>query len=664
MSAADRIVDALQAHDCRPRKSGGSWTAKCPAHDDSSPSLSLRSIEGQVLVFCHAGCRTDDVLAALALGMRDLFDEPSGATYTYDDGRIVHRTPDKRFRQSGATQGTGQLYRHAEVVAAVQAGHTIWVVEGEKDVHTLESFGAVATTAPMGAGKWGRIDPSPLYGATVVIVADRDDPGEKHARQIEASLSGKATVSLVAPKVGKDAADHVAAGHGLDDFTPLESHVWERRLVLTLASSIRPERQRWLWTDRIPLDALCLLAGREGLGKSTIATDLAAQVTRGDVEGELHGQPRDVLIVATEDNRATTIVPRLIAANADMDRVHFVNAMVDGFTGQPIFPTDTALLAGAIEETKAALVILDAATSVIDGALDGDRDRQMRQALEPLGRIAGQNACSILGIVHFGKRADADTGKLILGSIAWSQVARAVVAVARDEDSGHLLIQPTKHNLAPGDTPAIAARLVPADVPTDEGITSVGRVEWLGETDAQAADHLGRRGDDPDERTERDEAVEWLGDYLDRNGGQVGAGDAIKDAARDGIAKTTLTRARQRAGVESHRVSTDDKGAGHWVWTLATQESSKKHKNPAHMHADSCPGSGFLGQPAADPDFLLCSSQETTQGPDSPEDDNPEHDFYSGWDATETAPTCPTCGTEVWSDGLCVVCESGGPDAA
>lgn len=394
-------------------------------------------------------------------------------------------------------------------------------------------------------------------------------------------------------------------GYALDDLTVLDALTVitaaqaeppSRRLVLTVASSVRPERQRWLWTDRIPLDALCLLAGREGLGKSTIATDLAAQVTRGDVEGELHGQPRDVLIVATEDNRATTIVPRLVAANADMDRVHFVNAEVDGCTGQPVFPTDTTLLAGAIEETKAALVILDAATSLIDGKLDGDRDRQMRRALEPLGRIAGQHACSILGIVHFGKRADADTGKLILGSIAWSQVARAVVAVARDEDSGHLLIQPTKHNLAPGDTPAIAARLVPADVATDDGMTSVGRVDWLGETDAQASDHLGRRGDDPDERTERDEAVEWLGDYLDRNGGQVGAGEAIKAAASDGIAKTTLTRARQRAGVESHRVSTDDKGAGHWVWTLATQESSKGHKNPAHVHADSCEISGLLGQ--------------------------------------------------------------------
>ncbi|MGI8700370.1 MAG: AAA family ATPase [Nocardioidaceae bacterium] len=674
MTASDRLVDALQTHDCGPRKSGGSWSARCPAHEDRNPSLSLRQIEGQALLYCHAGCATADVLAVLELSMRDLFDEPTGATYRYDDGRIVHRTPDKQFPQSGNRQGDA-LYRRAQVVAAIAAGRTIWCCEGEKDVHTLEELGAVATCNPMGATNWHKVDPSPLYGGTVTVVVDNDEAGQKWAGTVRDSLGGKVkSLSFVQAKTGKDAADHYAAGHGLDEFVPIESPICQRRLVLTLASSIRPERQRWLWSDRIPLDALCLLAGREGLGKSTIATDLAAQVTRGDVDGELHGQPRDVLIVATEDNKATTIVPRLIAANADMDRVHFVNAEVDGFTGQPVFPTDTTLLAGAIEETKAALVILDAATSVIDGALDGDRDRQMRQALEPLGRIAGQNACSILGIVHFGKRADADTGKLILGSIAWSQVARAVVAVARDDDSGDLLIQPTKHNLAPGDTPALLARLVPHYVETDDGPTSVGRVEWLGETDAQATDHLGRR-DDPDDRTERDEAVDWLLDYLDRNGGEAGAGDAIKAAARDGIARTTLTRARQRAGVRSVKSGMD---AG-WVWQLNPEESTKNPKGSRTRARDSSvPSVDSSGAPESSSESpetgcghpvniqalngkcALCLAAEKNAQAQTSRDA-----FTESLEAAPSVAQCPTCGTELWPDGLCVTCEVvGGSDAA
>lgn len=111
----------------------------------------MRGIEGQALVHCHAGCETVDVLAELELSMRDLFDEPSGTSYRYDDGRVVHRTVEKKFKQSGTTKGTAQLYRLSKVVAAVAQDEIVYLVEGEKDVHALESLGVTATTSPMGA---------------------------------------------------------------------------------------------------------------------------------------------------------------------------------------------------------------------------------------------------------------------------------------------------------------------------------------------------------------------------------------------------------------------------------------------------------------------------------------------------------------------------------
>ncbi len=75
MSAAyEWLVQALERHDCRPRGTA----ARCPAHEDRAPSLSVREAEqfSGALVRCHAGCRTEDVLAALGLTTRDLFDEP------------------------------------------------------------------------------------------------------------------------------------------------------------------------------------------------------------------------------------------------------------------------------------------------------------------------------------------------------------------------------------------------------------------------------------------------------------------------------------------------------------------------------------------------------------------------------------------------------------
>ena len=179
MTAADRLLAALEAADCRPRQSGGSWSCGCPAHEDRSPSLSLRQIEGQALVHCFAGCQTTDVLAALRLTMADLYDEPRvGSRYVYTDRtgaptRYVRRTPQKQFTQSGDTKRQPELYRLPRVLEAVAAGVPVFVVEGEKDVHAVESLGADATTSPMGATNWPKVDASPLTGRTSSSCATR-----------------------------------------------------------------------------------------------------------------------------------------------------------------------------------------------------------------------------------------------------------------------------------------------------------------------------------------------------------------------------------------------------------------------------------------------------------------------------------------------------------
>lgn len=244
MSAYDRVVDAIRSDGRKVVQTGeGKAQAQCPAHDDQGPSLSVTRIEGQTLIYCHAGCRTEDVLAALKLTMSDLFDAPSGVAYRYDDGRTVIRSTNKEFRQKGPTRGTGQLYRLGKVIEAVANGATVYVVEGEKDVHAMESSGLVATCSPMGAGKWHKVDSSPLHGASVVIVADKDAPGERHAGDVLESLEGKArSVKVVHARVGKDAADHIAAGLGPNEF---EAHQFDDEPPVTLHElAVRTELQR------------------------------------------------------------------------------------------------------------------------------------------------------------------------------------------------------------------------------------------------------------------------------------------------------------------------------------------------------------------------------------------------------------------------------------
>lgn len=332
-----------------------------------------------------------------------------------------------------------------------------------------------------------------------------------------------------------------------------EADAGQRRLRVTLASKVTMRRIRWLWDMRVVLAGLTLLAGREGLGKSTLAVDLTAKITNGALEGEFHGTPRSVIYVNSEDARDYTIVPRLQAAGADLERVIFLDAItpLDGedLESPLVLPLDCELLTDIINEYDAAFVVLDAATSVIDGRLDGDKDRQMRQGLERIARIAQDTGAAVLGLVHFGKRDGNDTGKLILGSIAWSQVARSVMALAAD-DEGQLVLTNTKANLAPGGMPSLSLVIEQASVDIDDDDDTpmaVGVVRWLGESEHSALDLLGGP-DEAENKTERQAAGQWLEDYLGQQG-HCRSADAKKEAFKAGFSDRTLQRARKALNV-------------------------------------------------------------------------------------------------------------------
>jgi antitoxin (DNA-binding transcriptional repressor) of toxin-antitoxin stability system len=243
-----RVRDALDAANCRTRDGGRNWT--CPSHEDANPSLSVtEGRDGRVLLRCHAGCEFAAIVAAIGLQPADLapardvewtpFGEPV-ATYRYVDqrGKLLYgvcRFEPKTFRQwrpdeskrggrAWSVRGVTLVpYRLPELLAAVADGRTIHVVEGEKDVAAIVAAGGEATTFAMGAGKWRPGYAKWFEGADVVVVADDDEPGRQHAATVAKALAGTAaTVRTVKAAAGKDAADHLAAGHALDDFAPLE----------------------------------------------------------------------------------------------------------------------------------------------------------------------------------------------------------------------------------------------------------------------------------------------------------------------------------------------------------------------------------------------------------------------------------------------------------
>ncbi len=247
---AKQYVELREGRGAVVRRVQDGWMVTCPAHEDRTPSLHVsEGDDGRVLLHCHAGCETGDVLAADGLDFPDLFpdggeggnarSEVAAYSYTDEHGELLfqcvryvpkdfkQRQPNGRGGWAWNLKGVRRvLYRLPEVVAAVQDGQTIYVAEGEKDVHALVRAGVAATCSPMGAGKWRHEYAEVLRGASVVVVADQDAEGHKHAQQVAISLRGvAASVEIVASTEGKDAAAHLGAGKTVHEFVPLDDLV-------------------------------------------------------------------------------------------------------------------------------------------------------------------------------------------------------------------------------------------------------------------------------------------------------------------------------------------------------------------------------------------------------------------------------------------------------
>jgi 5S rRNA maturation endonuclease (ribonuclease M5) len=303
----------------RPNADG--YIARCPAHDDSKPSLSVRVGEsGKLLIHCHAGCEQDDVLKAISATPQMLDplreerrDEPAGewtprgpavAVYDYknESGTLlfqVLRTADKQFPQrrpdptakSGWSWKLGNtrrvLYRLQNVLEALERGETIWLAEGEKDVHSLEALGVTASCSPGGAGKW-----RPEYaehfhdGAHVVVVADADKPGQAHARTVAASLSARGVlVQIREARTGKDVTDHLRAGLTLDDLlvTHRPEEAAKPDLALDVWDYIAQDDGEidWIVPNLIERGDRIMITAFEGYAKSTFLRQLAVAVAAG-----------------------------------------------------------------------------------------------------------------------------------------------------------------------------------------------------------------------------------------------------------------------------------------------------------------------------------------------------------------------------------------------
>jgi AAA domain len=316
------------------RVSGGRYTLRCPAHDDSTPSLSVSDGEKDVVLTCFGGCTNDEVLAARGLTWADVLEprdqlpnlEPTIYAYTDEVGQPlfeVVRGEDKHFRQRrpDPNQESGYqwnlhgvrrvLYHLPDVIAAVQGGHEVWVTEGEKDADAVRAEKVCATTMSGGAGKWRPEYNEFLVDASVTIWSDADDRGRVHARAVREHLLPVVNrVRVVESAYGKDAYDHLGHGLSLDDVLvtdpydePEVEDMFER--LFDFVHGERPHNE-WVIRTLLRENEVVVITGFEGTGKSSLLKQIAVCAAVGvhPFMTAVTLDPCRVLFIDCENNRA------------------------------------------------------------------------------------------------------------------------------------------------------------------------------------------------------------------------------------------------------------------------------------------------------------------------------------------------------------------------
>jgi hypothetical protein len=643
------------------QKRAAEWRGACPIHHGKDHNFAVEPDTGRW--FCHSTCgRGGDILeleAALAGGdfatrKAEVFrlvgrlepeyrhkdsrtngnsagtslSKPSKATGTVGTWREVARYPyrdrdgnllfevirylkpdgEKVFRQCRPDGRGGVIwnldgiervpYRLPELLKA----ETVYLPEGEKDVHSLQAWGLVASCNPGGSGSSGLYAgwTEHFHDRHIVILPDNDGSGRKHAAAVAAALLGAAAsvriVELRGLPVKGDVTDWRNAGGTLEQFHELtqaaavldaaalseqrarwglvddeqpESYAEAGSLVTRRLSDINAKPVNWLWPGRIARGKVSIIAGNPGLGKSQVTASIAAIVTTGGhwPVDRSPCTPGDVMFLSAEDDPADTLRPRLEAAGAELHRVHVMDAVILGYTGEGQQQKRAFSLQRDLEALSLRLAELgDVAAVVIDpitaylGDVDSHRNAEVRALLAPLSDIAAKHGTAIIGVSHLNKSAGTEALMRVTGSLAFVAAARAAYLVAQDpEDPARRLFLPMKNNIGP-DSSGLAFRIQTATIQSAAGPLQTSLVTWDSEPVTTTADEV-MRTQAPERGSALQVAEEWLQGVLSE---PISSAEISGMAAHVGISGKTLRRAAESLGVAKEKGGMK---AG-WMWSL------------------------------------------------------------------------------------------------
>jgi hypothetical protein len=351
-----------------------------------------------------------------------------------------------------------------------------------------------------------------------------------------------------------------------------------KHMELICAAEVEMVKLKWMYYARLAYGAITLVEGGPEQGKSTILCDFAARASLGhSFPGETETrEPANVVMLIAEDDIATTVVPRLMAAGADLKRIFFLGATRDdqGHVVPFHMSDDSERLRVECEKVEAKFIIVDPLVSFMGSrkgrVLNTNNDLEVRKSLDPLQKLATRLQASVAAIRHYRKGNGTDALEAGGGSVGFAALVRVIIAALPDpmsRDNNDYLLAVAKNNLvAKNKRPAFAYRVVPwADDP------DIGRIAWGKTVEMSANEILYKQVEKKkSDRGKAAQAAAFLEQFL-ASGEWVLTKDILKTAKEmHGLSEDAV-----RGGKDRVPSIVAEKRGVQWGWILTKKEDSE-----------------------------------------------------------------------------------------
>jgi AAA domain len=332
----------------------------------------------------------------------------------------------------------------------------------------------------------------------------------------------------------------------------------------------------WAWQDRLPVGYLSLLIGAEGSGKSTLACWILARLTRGQLAGDLQGEPVNVAVVGDEDSAQMVWTPRLRAAGADLSRVRFIDRPDGGYVN---LKDDKDRLADVLHAEQIGYAFFDSMIDNLGASTNDWRAKDVREALQPLRIISRDLDISVTGSLHPNKRGSSFR-ELVAGSSAFNAISRSSLLLAEHpQDPARKVIVRGKGNLSAAPS-AVDFEIQGYQFDANGYHFNEPQATDFKIGDTTIGELIDKSSEKVQEQSQVGDAVELIEELLPRDGCWYPASTIYAAAEIEDIGRNAIKRAKKRLALENRRASTFQ-APSEWRWPTGVALGSSAQSEPS-----------------------------------------------------------------------------------